>query len=223
MRNESAMTMSFVRAMKRRSGNLELGPDAAVLCGFALPSREHLLTDLEAVIVVEAPFRNMVTPGGHEMSVAMSNCGHLGWISDRKGYRYERTDPLTKHLWPRMPDSFGNLALRAAAAAGFADFQPDACLINRYVPGAKLSLHQDRNERDFSNPIVSVSLGLSATFLFGGMERSDKTKRIQVQHGDVVVWGGTARLRYHGVQPLKQGWHRALGSVRVNLTFRKAG
>jgi len=220
MRNENLMTMSLFEP-EEDSGNLELGPDAAVLCGFALPS-ENLLTDLEAVIA-QAPFRNMVTPGGHEMSVAMSNCGHLGWISDRKGYRYERTDPLTQHLWPRMPDSFGNLALRAAAAAGFADFQPDACLINRYVPGAKLSLHQDRNERDFSNPIVSVSLGLSATFLFGGMERSDKTKRIQVQHGDVVVWGGTARLRYHGVQPLKQGWHRALGSVRVNLTFRKAG
>jgi len=215
------MTMRLFEP-EQDSDNPELGPDTAVLCGFALPTESILLPDLEAV-TAQAPFRNMVTPGGHEMSVAMSNCGDLGWISDRKGYRYDRTDPLTQHLWPQMPDSFRDLALRAAAAAGFADFQPDACLINRYVPGAKLSLHQDRNERDFSKPIVSVSLGLSATFLFGGMERSDKTKRIQVQHGDVLVWGGTARLRYHGVQPLKQGWHRALGSIRVNLTFRKAG
>jgi len=202
--------------------NQTLGPDTAVLPGFALPAESTLLTDLEA-IVVEAPFRHMVTPGGHEMSVAMSNCGHLGWVSDRKGYRYDQVDPLTQRPWPPMPDSFCDLAMRAAASAGFAEFRPDACLINRYVPGAKLSLHQDKNEKDFSNPIVSVSLGLPATFLFGGMDRSDKTNRILVQHGDVVVWGATARLRYHGVLPLKPGYHPLFGEIRVNLTFRKAG
>jgi DNA oxidative demethylase len=199
-----------------------LGPDTAVLRGFALSVEHALLADLEAV-VGQAPFRHMVTPGGHEMSVAMSNCGHLGWVSDRKGYRYDRFDPLTQHPWPSMPNSFRDLADRAAATAGFVGFQLDACLINRYVPGARLSLHQDKNERDFNNPIVSVSLGLPATFLFGGMERTDKTSRIRVKHGDVLVWGNTTRLYYHGVLLLKGGVHFLLGGSRVNLTFRKAG
>jgi alkylated DNA repair protein (DNA oxidative demethylase) len=202
--------------------NQTLGPNAAVLRGFALPVESALVATLEAV-VARAPFRHMVTPGGHEMSVAMSNCGTLGWVSDRKGYRYDRIDPLTQSPWPPMSDGFRDLALRAAAAAGFAEFQPDACLINRYIPGARLSLHQDKNEKDFRNPIVSVSLGLPATFLFGGMERSAKASRIQVQHGDVLVWGGASRLRYHGVLSLKQGLHPSFGESRVNLTFRKAG
>ena len=157
------------------------------------------------------------------MSVAMTNCGALGWVTDRTGYRYDGIDPESGKRWPAMPASFLTLATSAAAAAGFPQFLPDACLINRYEPGAKLSLHQDKNERDFDAPIVSVSLGIPAVFLFGGMERGDKTLRVPVKHGDVVVWGGPARLRYHGVMPLKQGYHDVLGANRVNLTFRRAG
>jgi alkylated DNA repair protein (DNA oxidative demethylase) len=164
----------------------------------------------------------MVTPGGFEMSVAMTNCGRLGWASDRKGYRYAPLDPLTGQRWPEMPDIFLKLAASAAAAAGFDAFVPDACLINRYAPGAKLSLHQDKDERDFRQPIVSVSLGVPAVFLFGGLKRSDKTRQVPLAHGDVVVWGGPDRLRYHGVLALKHGDHPLLGSHRINLTFRKA-
>jgi alkylated DNA repair protein (DNA oxidative demethylase) len=122
-----------------------------------------------------------------------------------------------------MPEAFRKLAETAANEAGFPGFGPDACLINRYEPGSRLSLHQDQDERDFTQPIVSVSLGLPATFLFGGMERGDKTIRIPLLHGDVVVWGGPARLRYHGVAPLAKGEHPLTGSVRYNLTFRRAG
>jgi alkylated DNA repair protein (DNA oxidative demethylase) len=157
------------------------------------------------------------------MSVVMSNCGTFGWISDRRGYRYSPDDPQSGESWPSMPGAFARLARDAAAAAGFVDFAPDACLVNRYAPGAKLSLHQDRDEKDFSQPIVSVSLGLPATFLFGGLRRSDKQLRVPLMHGDVVVWGGPARLRYHGVLPLKEGAHPLLGGYRINLTFRKAG
>lgn len=157
------------------------------------------------------------------MSVAMTNCGALGWVTDRTGYRYDGIDPESGKRWPPMPTAFLKLATSAAATAGFPNFLPDACLINRYEPGAKLSLHQDKNERDFNAPIVSVSLGIPAIFLFGGMERSDKTRRVQVTHGDVVVWGGPARLRYHGVLPLKDSHHPLLGQFRVNITFRKAG
>jgi DNA oxidative demethylase len=200
----------------------ELGPGAFLLRGFALPDEAGLLAGLRAVTAA-APFRNMVTPGGYRMSVAMSNCGPLGWITDRSGYRYDAVDPESGEKWPAMPAAFRKLAESAAVEAGFADFCPDACLINRYEPGAKLSLHQDRDERDFSQPIVSVSLGIPAVFLFGGFARGDKTERIPVRHGDVVVWGGPARLRYHGVMALKEAEHAALGRVRVNLTFRKAG
>jgi alkylated DNA repair protein (DNA oxidative demethylase) len=221
MPNKGAMTMPLFDGAKETCDRT-LGVDTAVLRGLALPTESALLTALEA-IVLDAPFRHMVTPGGYEMSVAMSNCGRMGWISDRRGYRYDQIDPLTQRPWPLMPNSFCDLAMRAAASAGFAEFRPDACLINRYVPGAKLSLHQDKNEKDFSNPIVSVSLGLSATFLFGGKERSEKTNRTQLFHGDVVVWGATSRLGYHGVLPLKPGCHPLLGEVRMNLTFRKAG
>ena len=180
------------------------------------------MADLDHVIA-QAPFRHMLTPGGYRMSVAMSNCGPLGWTSDRKGYRYGEIDPQTGDPWPALPASFSDLATRAASAAGFHDFLPDACLINRYQEGAKLSLHQDKDERDFGQPIVSVSLGLPATFLFGGLERAGKTIRLPLIHGDVVVWGGPARLRYHGVSPLKQGSHPLIGEARINLTFRKAG
>ena len=199
-----------------------LGPGTAVLNGFALEVEAELVSALKA-ITERAPFRYMVTPGGFRMSVAMTNCGALGWVTDRTGYRYDEIDPETGLQWPAMPPVFLRLATSAAHAAGFPPFSPDACLINRYEPGARLSLHQDKNERDFGQPIVSVSLGLPAIFLFGGLERSDKTIRIPVIHGDVIVWGGRARLRYHGLAPLKEGEHPVLGGCRYNLTFRKAG
>src|SRR3989441_52300 len=169
-----------------------------------------------------APFRHMVTPGGYRMSVAMTNCGAAGWVTDRTGYRYDSHDPQTGRPWPAMPDVFADLAAQAAARAGFDGFAPDACLINRYEPGARLSLHQDKNERDFSAPIVSVSLGLPAVFLLGGLRRADTPGRVPLVHGDVVVWGGPARLRYHGVLPLEAGHHLLMGGHRINLTFRRA-
>lgn len=199
-----------------------LAPGALGLRGFALPDQSALLDALHDV-TRSAPFRHMVTPGGFRMSVAMTNCGSLGWVTDRTGYRYDATDPESGHPWPPMPTSFLKLAKSAAAEAGFPGFVPDACLVNRYEVGARLSLHQDKNERDFDAPIVSVSLGVSAVFLFGGLNRADKAKRVPVEHGDVIVWGGPARLRYHGVMPLKEGHHPLLGGHRVNLTFRKAG
>jgi alkylated DNA repair protein (DNA oxidative demethylase) len=198
-----------------------LGPRSVLLRGFALPFEDALL-DALAAIEHAAPFRHMVTPGGYAMSVAQTNCGALGWTSDRRGYRYAAADPDSGRAWPPLPDVFLQLAREAATEAGFDGFVPDACLVNRYVPGAKLSLHQDRDERDFDAPIVSVSLGLPATFLFGGAKRADKAVRVPLVHGDVVCWGGVDRLRYHGVAELKPGAHPRLGGRRVNLTFRKA-
>lgn len=168
-----------------------------------------------------APFRHMVTPGGHTMSVAMTNCGPLGWVTDRNGYRYTPVDPQSRQGWPRMPAAFLTLARACAAESGFPSFDPDACLVNRYQVGAKMGLHQDKNERDFEHPIVSVSLGLSGVFQLGGLQRSDKVERVPLQHGDVLVWGGPARLRYHGVLTVKEGSH-PWGPFRYNLTFRRA-
>jgi DNA oxidative demethylase len=199
-----------------------LGAGTAVLNGFALDVAEGLLAQL-AHIAEQSPFRHMVTPGGFRMSVAMTNCGTLGWVTDRSGYRYTHIDPETDHPWPDMPAVFRELAVRSAAEAGFADFHPDSCLINRYEPGAKMSLHQDRNERALAHPIVSVSLGLPATFLFGGLQRTDKTQRVRIEHGDVIVWGGPARLFFHGIAPLRGGNHELAGGFRYNLTFRNAG
>jgi len=199
----------------------QLGPGAVVLRGFAGADEAVLLAALQDVIA-QAPLRHMVTPGGFRMSVAMTNCGALGWVTDPTGYRYDAVDPESGRNWPRMPESFLRLAQGAAAQAGFDGFVPDACLINRYEPGARLTLHQDRNERDFGAPIVSVSLGIPAVFVFGGAKRADRTTRVPLAHGDVVVWGGPARLRYHGVLPLKAGHHPSLGAQRINLTFRKA-
>lgn len=199
---------------------MKLGPGAVVLRGFVQEER-GLLADLERV-VARAPFRHMVTPSGHRMSVAMTNCGALGWVTDRSGYRYDPVDPESGEPWPRMPESFLQLARAAADQVDFTSFMPDACLVNRYHPGARLTLHQDRNERDYSAPIVSVSLGIPAVFVFGGMKRSDKAERVLLEHGDVVAWGGPARMRYHGVLPLKAGHHPLLGGQRINLTFRKA-
>jgi alkylated DNA repair protein (DNA oxidative demethylase) len=173
-------------------------------------------------IVKRPPFRHMMTPGGHQMSVAMTNCGSLGWVTDRSGYRYDACDPDTGRPWPAMPDSFRGLARQAADNAGFAGFAPEACLINRYQPGARMSLHQDKDEDNFAAPIVSVSLGLPAVFLFGGLKRSDKPLRLRLQHGDIVVWGGPARLAFHGIAPLADGEHAVLGRQRINLTFRRA-
>lgn len=199
-----------------------LGPGAVVLRHFALSQDEALLQAI-ADVSKAAPFRNMTTPGGFRMSVAMTNCGELGWVTDRTGYRYDAIDPESSVGWPAMPVVFSEVARAAASAAGYPAFSPDACLVNRYEPGAKMSLHQDKNERDMAEPIVSVSLGLPAVFQFGGLERSDKPIRIPLDHGDVVVWGGPARLRFHGVMTLKGGSHTRTGAIRYNLTFRKAG
>jgi len=199
-----------------------LGPGAVLLHGFALAVAPALMDEV-ARIAESAPLRQMNTPSGHRMSVAMTNCGALGWVSDRTGYRYAPLDPESGRPWPPLPDCFLKLAQDAAVQAGFTGFLPDACLINRYGPNARLSLHQDRDERDLTAPIVSVSLGLPAVFLWGGLKRKDPTRRIPLAHGDVRVWGGPDRLRDHGVLPLQAGQHALLGEQRIHLTFRQAG
>lgn len=204
-----------------QAGCVPMAEGAVILRGFALPAERDLLDGI-ARIVAAAPFRNMVTPGGHSMSVAMTNCGHAGWVTDRRGYRYADRDPLTDLPWPEMPGGFAALACAAAVEAGHSDFRPDACLINRYAPGARMSLHQDKDERDLAQPIVSISLGLPAVFQFGGARRGDPVTRHALRHGDVVVWGGTSRLNYHGVPALKPGEHPLTGPFRLNLTFRCA-
>ena len=201
--------------------NVAVRSGATLLRGRALRLETPLLAALDR-ITAEAPFRRMVTPGGFEMSVAMTNCGTVGWVTDRTGYRYDRRDPTRDVPWPAMPEIFATLAHDAALEAGFPDFRPDACLINRYEPGARLSLHQDKDEADYGHPVVSVSLGLPATFQFGGLKRGDPTTRVPLSHGDVIVWGGPARLAYHGVLALKDGEHPVLGYRRLNLTLRKA-
>jgi DNA oxidative demethylase len=198
-----------------------LGERAVILRGFAGDRLPALLAAIDE-ITAASPFRNMITPGGFRMSVAMTNCGRAGWVTDRRGYRYDLVDPMTGRAWPPMPVPFRELAASAAAAAGFAGFEPDACLINLYAPGTRLSLHRDENERDLAAPIVSVSLGLPAVFLFGGNSRSDRPRRVRLQSGDVVVWGGPSRLVYHGVAPLPDGEDPLTGRRRINLTFRKA-
>ena len=198
-----------------------LAEGAVVLRGFVRCRLAALLAAVEPITAV-APFRHMITPGGFRMSVAMTNCGRAGWVTDRTGYRYEPVDPMTGRPWPAIPALFRELASGAASTAGFARFEPDACLINRYEPGARLSLHRDEDERDYGAPIVSVSLGLPAIFLFGGERRADRPRRIPLENGDVVVWGGPARLTYHGVAPLADGEDPLTGRCRLNLTFRKA-
>lgn len=198
-----------------------LAPGAMVLRRFALPYTDALLLGITQVTGI-SPLRHMVTPGGYTMSVAMTNCGAVGWATDARGYLYSPVDPLTGRAWPVMPADFTALCLQAALAAGYGDFRPDACLINRYAPGAKLSLHQDKDEADLRAPIVSVSLGLPAVFQFGGLKRNDPQQRLLLEHGDVVVWGGPSRLFYHGILPLKPGHHPQTGACRFNLTFRQA-
>ena len=199
----------------------ELASGAFLLRGFATAASDELIHDIK-IILRQAPLRYLQTPGGLTMSVAMSNCGALGWHSDRDGYRYQAIDPTTGLHWPAMPPSFSHLANSAALAAGYAGFMPDACLVNRYQPGSKLSLHQDQGERDLRAPIVSVSLGLPATFLFGGLKRSDKAYKIALHSGDVVVWGNASRLAFHGISTLQDGKHPLTGRCRLNLTFRQA-
>ena len=193
---------------------------AVLLRGFAAAVAPQLLADVGR-IAQSAPFRFLTTRGGYAMSVAMTNCGRTGWVSDRTGYRYDPIDPDTGRPWPPMPAAFLALAAAAAAAGGFEGYDPDACLINRYAAGSKLGMHQDRDENDQWAPIVSVSLGLPATFLWGGKRRGDPVRRIRVEHGDVAVWGGPARFVYHGVAPLRDGLDPLTGTVRINLTFRK--
>lgn len=199
----------------------QIGPCSWVLRGFAMPWIDQTLCAVQSVLS-RAPFRHMVTPGGFTMSAALSSCGSFGWTTDRQGYRYSATDPQTGQPWPAIPEVLMELAQAAASEAGFPGFIPDACLINRYVPGAKMSLHQDKDERDLQWPVVSVSLGIAAVFQFGGFERKDKAQRIALQHGDVVVWGAADRLRFHGVLPIKPADHPLLGEQRINITFRKA-
>jgi alkylated DNA repair protein (DNA oxidative demethylase) len=216
------MTLEFSRAEVMRGVRGEpLAPGAMLLRAFAAPQAAALVQNLRHV-TARSPLRCMTTRGGYRMSVAMSNCGTTGWITDERGYRYDGRDPLTAARWPAMPTSFSALATCAAEAAGFPDFLPDACLISRYEPGARLSLHQDKDESDLESPIVSISLGLPAVFLFGGQRRSERANRVPLAHGDVVVWGGPSRLRFHGVMPLGDGEHPLLGRCRVNLSLRKA-
>ncbi len=203
------------------NADIELGPGARVLKGFVLAESRVLLAEI-AKISASAPFRHLVTPGGHTMSVAMTNAGPAGWVSDRRGYRYEARDPQTDLPWPPMPPLFLDIAARAAEAVGFEGFVPDACLINRYAPGARLTLHQDRDENDLRAPIVSVSLGLPATFLWGHETRGGRVRRVPLVHGDVVVWGQPSRMVFHGVDVLKDGMHPLTGALRYNLTFRSA-
>ena len=199
-----------------------ISDQAFALRGFALPKAKELLAALDSVLQ-QAPLRQMQTPGGYTMSARLSSCGALGWTTDRDGYHYSPLDPLSARPWPAMPGVFLALAAAAASSAGFSGFVPDSCLINAYAPGAKMSLHQDKNERCHTAPIVSISLGLPAIFQFGGFERSDPTQRIALFHGDIMVWGGVDRLRYHGVMPIKPGHHSLLGEQRINITLRQAG
>lgn len=216
-----AVTMQLFDSDTSGEEREALGPGAVVLRGFALPQTSQLSVAVSQV-AEQAPFRHMITPGGYRMSVAMTNCGSLGWVSEPKGYRYDALDPSSGESWPEMPNVIKQLARDAAALAGFERYEPDACLVNRYEPGAKLSMHQDKDEGDLDAPIVSVSLGVPAVFLFGGLRRSDKPAKVPLSHGDVVVWGGPARLRYHGVLALKESWHPFAGTHRINLTLRKA-
>jgi DNA oxidative demethylase len=219
--NASFLTVDLFESVPDVRPSQEAMAERAVLLrGFAKPFEGDLIADLRD-IVVQAPFRHMVTPGGHQMSVAMTNCGSVGWVTDRTGYRYDGIDPESGKSWPAMPSSFRALAGQAAAQAGFDGFSPEACLINRYQPGARMSLHQDKDETDFAAPIVSVSLGLPAIFLFGGLKRSDRPRRFRVEHADIAVWGGPTRLAFHGVAPLADGEHAVMGRQRINLTFRK--
>jgi len=215
------MTQDLFASIEEAPAQEALDEGAWLLRGLAEVAAPDLLATI-ADVASTAPFRHLVTPGGFRMSVAMTNCGAYGWVSDRRGYRYDPLDPESGQPWPALPGAFLALGRQAANAAGYARFEPDVCLINRYTPGTRLTLHQDRDEGDFAHPIVSVSLGVPATFLWGGVARGGKTRRYALHHGDVVVWGGPSRLRFHGIAPLKEGNHPLTGDIRFNLTFRRA-
>lgn len=215
------ITGNLFDALPARSDVEEIAPGAFVLRGFAYTAQGELLEAVER-IAEAAPFRQLITPGGYQMSVAMTNCGEFGWVSDRSGYRYDPIDPMTNRPWPPLPPAFLQLARTAAQRAGYQAFSPDVTLINRYEPGTRLSLHQDKDEHDPTAPIVSVSLGVPAKFIWGGLRRSDRTRRILLESGDVVVWGGASRFVFHGVAPVPENTHALTGKRRFNLTFRKA-
>jgi len=215
------MTYSLFDEPSQSARKEFLSDGIVLLHRFAQDVGNALLADIQD-ICTQAPFRHMRTPGGRQLSVANTSCGKCGWISDVHGYRYSDIDLISGKHWPDMPDSLMTLATSAAREANYSDFQPDSCLINRYQAGTGLSLHQDIDERDFQQPIVSVSLGMSATFLLGGSQRKDKTRKLLLEHGDVLVWGGVARKIFHGIAPLKEGSHPVLGKQRINLTFRRA-
>ncbi|MFL9922747.1 DNA oxidative demethylase AlkB [Herbaspirillum lusitanum] len=216
------MTQDLFATLPRTPSAIAIEEGVSLLQAFIDEAEAGALMQAIHGVLQQAPLRHMQTPGGYRMSVAMSNCGELGWVTDRSGYRYQGSDPVSGQAWPAMPEVFRALAVRAAAAAGFAGFMPDACLINRYEAGARMALHQDKDEQDMRQPIVSVSLGLPATFLFGGMQRAGRPLRMRLESGDVVVWGGPARLRFHGVDTLADGEHPLSGRCRFNLTFRRA-
>jgi DNA oxidative demethylase len=222
MPGDRTVMSDLVDSMIAEFGEPEALADGAfVLRRFASADEVSLLECVRKVAAA-APFRNMVTPSGFSMSVAMTNCGHVGWVTDRRGYRYDPLDPLTGQRWPPMPQPLRAVAVRAAQTSGYAQFDPDACLINRYEPGTRLSLHQDRDERNWDAPVVSISLGLPATFLFGGDRRSERPRRVRLASGDAVVWGGRTRLAFHGVAPLEDGDHPLTGRCRFNFTVRAA-
>jgi len=215
------MTLDLFAGLPPKPERQDPAPGVVLFKARLAATAEELLSPLNLVLE-QAPLRHMRTPGGQTMSVAMSNCGPLGWVTDRHGYRYAPLDPERNQPWPPMPTLLHGAAEEAASEAGFPNFDPDACLINRYDPGARMSLHQDKDEADFSQPIVSFSFGLPAVFLLGGWQRSDPTLKLYLEHGDVLVWGGPARMRFHGVQPIKPGHHPQVGDFRLNLTFRRA-
>lgn len=212
---------SFNLPLNGKDEHLLIAEGAWLLRGFVSTDVVQIMSAIQDICSI-SPFRHMVTPGGFRMSVAMTNCGEAGWVSDRKGYRYQKIDPETQQPWPQLPALFLDIAGTAAVTAGYPDFHPDSCLINRYEPGSRLTLHQDRNESDFTAPIVSVSVGLPAIFLFGGNSRKDRPRRLSLESGDVAVWGGSSRLAFHGIAPLKDGIDLVTGGFRFNLTFRKA-
>lgn len=217
------MTLDMFEQDGVNAGQSEVyGQDVHILRGLALPYVDDIMRALINQIKPQSPLRHMTTPGGYSMSVAMTNCGQRGWETSRSGYQYTAIDPLTNQPWPDMPATFMTLAQVAANKAGFVNFRPDSCLINEYQAGSKMSLHQDKDEADLAAPIVSVSLGLSARFLLGGFTRQDKAVRIALHHGDVMVWGRSDRLRFHGILPIKAALHSVTGDCRINLTFRKA-
>ena len=199
-----------------------LAKGAYWLRGFALPQADTICAMLIEHLKNYPP-QQMMTPMGYSMSVRTTSFGEFGWVSSKQGYGYAVKNSFTNESWPPIPESFFDLAQRAANQAGYVNFKPDTCLINVYEIGDKMGLHQDKDEADFSKPIVSVSLGLPVIFQFGGLTRTAKTLKVPLSHGDVVVWGADSRLCFHGVLPLKAGTHGTLGQRRINLTFRKAG